>query len=168
MPETTGAVTSNSDQVSPIVVATDFSPDSEAALLWASRQASLTDAPLIVLHVVHDPADAAGFYRSEEANAPEMMSDVASRMMSKFLKKAREKYANHGAIQSAIPELVAGLPASRIVEVAQRDGAGLIVLGSRGLTGLSGILVGSVAERVAQIAPMPVVIVKDKKTELDR
>lgn len=147
----------------PIIAATDFSPDSEAALIWAGRYAALVGAPLTVLHVIHDPADAAGFYRSEKGDAPEAMSDVAVRMMSEFLDKVCNANPDLASIQAAVPELVAGLPATRIVEVAEREDAQLIVIGSRGLTGLSSILVGSVAERVAQIAPIPVVIVKSRK-----
>ncbi|MCB1402737.1 MAG: universal stress protein, partial [Rhodobacteraceae bacterium] len=39
-----------------ILCAVDFSGDSAAALGWACRQAALTDARLVLLHVVHDPA----------------------------------------------------------------------------------------------------------------
>lgn len=152
--------TSNPEQRAPILIATDFSPDSEAALIWAGKFAALASAPLTVLHVVHDPADAAGFYQSDTRDGPEAMSDVAERMMTAFLGKMREAHPNLDPIQSAVPEIVAGLPATRIVEFAEREGAQLVVVGSRGLTGLSSILVGSVAERVAQLAPMPVVIVK--------
>jgi nucleotide-binding universal stress UspA family protein len=147
-------------QTPPILVATDFSPDSEAALLWACEFAACVDAPVLVLHVVHDPAEASGFYRSEEGEALEPIMDVAERLMLTFLSGMRDANPGVAPLQSATTELVAGLPPGRIVEVAEREGAQLIVIGSRGLTGLSHILVGSVAERVAQLAPMPVVIVK--------
>lgn len=163
MAENVDGMTPSADQAAPIVIATDFSPDSEAALAWAGQFAALTGAQLVVLHVIHDPADAAGFYRSEKDGAPEAMSDVAQRMMTEFLAKMRGAHPDSVPIQTAVPELITGLPASRIVELAEREGARLIVIGSRGLTGLSSILVGSVAERVAQHAPMPVVIVKSKR-----
>lgn len=144
----------------PILVATDFSPDSGAALLWASQNAAHTGAPLLVLHVIHDPTDAAGFYRGDEWSPSETISDVAEKMMAAFLRRMREANPDEAPLQSATPELVTGLPPGRIVEIAKREGAQMIVMGSRGLTGLSHILVGSVAERVTQMAPMPVVIVK--------
>ena len=53
-----------------------------------------------------------------------------------------------------------GLPPGRIVEVARELGADLVVVGSRGRTGLPHILLGSVAERVVQTAPVPVTVVK--------
>ena len=144
----------------PFLVATDFSPDSEAALLWACKFAALADAPVLVLHVIHDPADASGFYRSEEGEALEPMTNVAERLMLTFLSRMRDANPDLAPLQSAKMEYISGLPPGRILEVAEREGAQLIVIGSRGLTGLSHILVGSVAERVAQLAPMPVVIVK--------
>ena len=148
--------------IQPILVATDFSQDSDAALIWASNQAALTGAQLIVLHVVHDPAEAAGFYRREQGEDPEPITDIAKRMMAKSLSEERETHADLTALQEAKPMIVSGLPPGRIVEIAKHEDAQLVVIGSRGRTGLAHILVGSVAERVAQLAPMPVVIVKRK------
>jgi nucleotide-binding universal stress UspA family protein len=56
--------------------------------------------------------------------------------------------------------LVSGLPSGRITEVANEIGADLIVVGSRGRTGLPHVMLGSVAERVVQIARTPVTVVK--------
>ena len=77
--------------LAPVLIATDFSPDSEAALMWAGRFATLAQAPLVVLHVVHDPADAAGFYQRETDSPPEAMADVAERMLGEFLAKMLAK-----------------------------------------------------------------------------
>ena len=56
--------------------------------------------------------------------------------------------------------LVAGLPATRIVEVAEQENAQLIVVGSLGRTALQRIMMGPKAQRVAQLSPVPVTIVK--------
>ena len=48
----------------PVLVAVDFSPTSKAALAWAADAARDQGASLLVLHVVHDPADAPGTYRA--------------------------------------------------------------------------------------------------------
>lgn len=162
MSDLTAHVAQNPDEPRPVLVATDFSADSAAALLWAAQHVQLSGAPLLVLHVVHDPAEAAGFYRRDEKDAERTMSEVANEMMNAFLKKMRNENPGITPIEHAKPELVVGLPPTRIIEVAEREGAQLIVIGSRGLSGLSGILIGSVAERVAQLAPVPVVIVKDQ------
>ena len=46
---------SNKKQSAPILVPVDFSPTSEAALLWAADMAACKVTPLVILHVVHDP-----------------------------------------------------------------------------------------------------------------
>ena len=54
---------------------------------------------------------------------------------------------------------------NRILEAAEQVKASMIVMGSRGRTGLPHLLLGSKAERIAQMAPMPVTIVKAVKGE---
>jgi nucleotide-binding universal stress UspA family protein len=149
-----------------IVCAVDFSPDSEAALQWAAKQAQLTDAKLVLLHVVHDPASSPGFYRQIEGDWLRPMAEVAEAMLAEFLEKEEQKCRQVADLMPLETRLVSGLPAGRIVEVARELDAVLIVVGSRGRTGLPHILLGSVAERVAQTAPMPVVVVK--QPELDK
>jgi len=144
----------------PILVAIDFSADSEAALLWANNYTKCAEAPLIVLHIVHDPAAAPGFYRYEENNWAEPMAAVAYRMAEDFMKIMREKHPSLVPLQEARVEFVQGLPPGRIVEFAEKEQAQIIVMGSCGRSGLTHILLGSVAERVAQLSKIPVVIVK--------
>lgn len=147
----------------PIVCAVDFSPDSEAALQWAANQALLTKADLVVLHVVHDPASSPGFYRQLESDWLRPMAEVAESMLAEFVEKERRKSPQVADLMPLETRMISGLPAGRIVELAQELDAALIVVGSRGRTGLPHILLGSVAERVAQTAPMPVVVVKQPK-----
>ena len=56
--------------------------------------------------------------------------------------------------------LVRGLPTTRILEVAEKRKALMIVMGSRGRTGLKHLLLGSVAEHVVQLSPIPVTVAK--------
>ncbi len=144
----------------PVLVAVDFTPDSEAALIWASEYAERAGAQLEVLHVVHDPAEAPGQYRRRDEDRLRPMEDVAKQMMADFLQKVGEAKPELSAIESAQSILVTGIPATRILEAAERQGARLIVMGSRGRTGLPHLLLGSKAERVVQHSPIPVTIVK--------
>lgn len=57
-------------------------------------------------------------------------------------------------------EVALGDPASRIVELARRDGVDLIVIGSRGRGTVGAMLLGSVSQKVAHDAHCPVMIVK--------
>lgn len=147
----------------PILVAVDFTPDSEAALIWACEYAALAGSDVTVLHVVHDPADAPGSYRAKESDLLRPMQDVAAGMMKDFLEKFRAKRPELTALQDAEALLVKGIPATRILEQAKARKASIIVMGSRGHTGLPHLLLGSKAERVVQLATVPVTIVKAKK-----
>ena len=152
----------------PILVAIDFSDDSEAALLWAHNYMKCIHSPLIILHVVHDPAYTPGFYRSKEDDWSEPITAAANRMAEDFMKRMFEKYPALSSIHNARLEFVQGLPPGRIVEFSEKEQAQIIVMGGCGRSGLSHILLGSVAERVAQISKIPVVIVKTPITEVKK
>jgi len=152
------------EQDQPILVAIDFSDDSRAALLWACDYADCVGARLILLHVIHDPASSPGFYHSESPGQMQPMKDVAESMMNDFLADMTKKYPHSEALKTADTRLVKGLPPGRIVEVAGLLKAKLIVIGNRGMTGLDHMLLGSVAERVVELAPGPVVVVKSENS----
>ncbi len=151
----------------PVLVAVDFSTDSDAALKWACNYASCVNAPLLILHVIHDPAHAPGFYRKDEEDWSQPMSQVAERLLREFMEKMQGLYGDCKPLKQASVKQVTGLPPGRIVEVAEKEHAQLIVVGSRGRTGLPHILLGSVAERVVQMAHVPVVVVKSGEPEGD-
>lgn len=67
------------------------------------------------------------------------------------------------SLEDAKTRLVAGLPVTRIIEVADKIGARMIVMGGRGRTGLGHLLVGSKAGQGVQLSPIPVTIVKAGK-----
>lgn len=145
-----------------ILVPIDFSEDSRAAVLWASRYARCVNAELVLLHVVHDPASSPGFYRQSEDSFFKPMQTVAETMMEEFLQGMAADYPELAFIKSLKPHFVPGLPPTRIVETAGLVHADLIVIGSRGLTGLPHRMVGSTSERVVELAPMPVLVVKSE------
>ncbi|MFQ5527417.1 MAG: universal stress protein [Thermoanaerobaculia bacterium] len=145
----------------PVLVAIDFSPFSENALVWGGYAARSFDARLVALHVVHDPGSAPGYYERAKKRKKHLVriEEAASEMMSEFLEEMREK---HPELPKKLEHrLVVGLPITRILEVADDIGAQLIVMGSRGRTGLPFALLGSKAEKVAQLSSVPVTIVKN-------
>jgi nucleotide-binding universal stress UspA family protein len=145
-----------------LLVAVDFTPYSAKALVFASELAEKLDAPLLVLHVIHDPAEAPGFYaqKGKKKKFLQSMEEAAEEMMAEFLARMRKDHPDQMPIKKAIPLLVVGTPVTRILEVAKKKQARMIILGSHGRTGLSHLLVGSKAERVVQLSPIPVTIVK--------
>jgi len=146
-----------------VLCASDFSADSEAALLWACEHAGRAELRLVLLHVVHDPAASPGFYRRPEGDWLRPMERVAEEMMADFLARLRTEHPGNATLAALEQRLVTGLPPGRIVEVAKSLDAALVVVGCRGRTGLAHVLLGSVAERVVQTAPMPVTVVKSRK-----
>jgi len=147
----------------PILVPVDFSSCSEAALLFAAHFASCARAPLLVLHVVHERGCEPGFYRRREVSGSHLtrpMEDVARDMLADFIDELGRHDSAREALANVRTQLISGLPAQRIQEVAQREDAALIVMGSHGRTAWSRLAVGSVAAEVAQHSPVPVTIVK--------
>ena len=144
----------------PLLVAVDFSEFSMAALSWAAREARVHDASLIVLHVVHDPDDAPGTYRKNGGSPSERMEDAAARLLDEFLDSVRTSAPHLDDVADLSTRIVVGVPATRIVEVAGKVGATHIVMGSHGRTGWTHMLIGSKAEKVVRLSPIPVTIVK--------
>jgi nucleotide-binding universal stress UspA family protein len=145
-----------------LLVAVDFTSYSEEALAFASELAEKLTAQLVVLHVIHDPAEAPGFYahKGKKKKFLQSMEEAAEEMMGEFLKKMRKAHPDQLPIKEAMPLLVVGTPVTRILEIAKKKQARMIIIGSHGRTGLSHLLVGSKAERVVQLSPIPVTVVK--------
>ncbi len=154
--------------IAPILVPVDFSPDSEAALVEACRLAECLQRPLMVLHVVHDPAEMPGYYAAATDGGQLVhIEDAANELMERFLKACRKNYPNCSPLRDAESLLVVGLPVTRILEVAEKAGADMIVMGSKGRTGLRHLMLGSKAEQVVRLSPRPVLIVKAATPEAE-
>ena len=147
---------------STLLVAVDFTSFSKDALIFASELAEKLEAQLVVLHVIHDPAEAPGFYaqKGKKKKFLQSMQEAAEEMMEEFLKKMRQAYPDQVPIKEALPLLIVGTPVTRIVEIAEKKKASMIIVGSHGRTGLTHLLVGSKAQRVVQLSPIPVTVVK--------
>ena len=147
---------------STLLVAVDFTLFSAEALLFASQLAEKIDARLVVLHVIHDPAEAPGFYsqKGKKKKFLQSMEEVAEEMMKEFLTKMQKEHPDQKPIKNAETLLVVGTPVTRILEIAEKKEARMIIIGSHGRTGLSHLLIGSKAERVVQLSPIPVLVVK--------
>jgi len=148
-----------------LLVAVDFSPYSEQALCFAGQLAERLKAQLLVLHVIHDPAEAPGFYaqKGKKKKFLKSMEEAAEEMMEAFLLKMRQAYADQVSIKKAKPLLVVGTPVTRIVEVAEKKQVKMIIIGSHGRTGLAQLLIGSKVQRVVQLSPVPVTVVKNRQ-----
>jgi nucleotide-binding universal stress UspA family protein len=139
-------------QASKIVVPTDFSRASDAVLNYATTLAKDTGAKLLITHV-EEPMPAyvgEGYYGMPNPPNPEVR-----RMLE--------------AVQPADPaieyehRLLIGNPAEEIVKLASDEQADMIVMGTHGRTGLSRLVMGSVAEEVVRRASCPVFTLKQPR-----
>ncbi len=150
----------------PILVPIDFSPHSEAALVAAMEMAEALHSRLIVLHVVHDLAEAPRYYVVKGSKKQlRRLEDVAKEMLNGFMQKMEKKHPKRAILKKAKPMLTVGLPVNRILEIAVKIDARMIIMGSQGRTGLSHLMLGSKAEQVVRLSPISVLIVKATKDE---
>jgi nucleotide-binding universal stress UspA family protein len=140
-----------------ILVPTDFSPPSDAALEYARDVASRFGASLHLLHVVDDPYRAAF---AAEVYVPEV-EGLRDDLLTYSVNRLNERLQSSDSRElRATTTAVIGTPAWSIVQYATAHEMDLIVMGTHGRGGMSHLLMGSVAERVVRTAPCPVLIVR--------
>jgi nucleotide-binding universal stress UspA family protein len=145
----------------PILVPVDFSPASERALFKAFELAEYLKVRVVVLHVVHDPVDMPGYYTAMVKKKKfARLQDAARVMLDEFIQTFRKRNNTKMRLKRTERLLVIGLPVTRILQVAEKIEACMVIMGSKGQTGLKHLMLGSVAERVVQLCPQPVMVVK--------
>jgi nucleotide-binding universal stress UspA family protein len=142
-----------------ILVPVDFSAHSEKAIRYATTLANKFGARLSLVHVIEDPF-VTGAWQAEVfvPNIPELLNDLIKSAKTQLAERKKDLAAHGFIIETAV---ITGRPATAIVEQASTGRFDLIVMGTHGRTGLSHALLGSVAERVVQKAPCPVLTVRD-------
>ncbi|MGW7383624.1 universal stress protein [Streptomyces sp. NPDC054794] len=134
-----------------VTVGLDGSPESRAAAEWAAREAELLGLPLTLLHVwepVPEPM----------AQAPLLGAETQQHWSERIPREAAEGLALRHPGLDVRTEQRPGRPAD-LLAAAARD-TELLVLGSRGVSGIGGFLVGSVGLAVVAHAERPVVLVR--------
>jgi nucleotide-binding universal stress UspA family protein len=139
-----------------VLVATDFSQCSDAAVAQARAVAEAFGATLHVLHVVSEP-----LHETWACYAPhggfldrvEQLQDEAQRKIEAAI--AQEP----GAADRVVVETAWGDPGEKILEYAKTNNVDLIVCGTHGRRGWDHLVMGSVAERLVRLAPCPVLTV---------
>jgi universal stress protein A len=141
-----------------ILVPTDFSAPSDAALSTAMALADRFDASIQLLHVLEDPYSAAAYATEVYGYLPPDIKetwrrDADARLKTLMTDAQQKKF-------SVTSTVVFGAPAASIVEQANTLGCDLIVMGTHGRGGVAHLLLGSVAERVIRTAQCPVMTVR--------
>lgn len=142
-----------------ILLATDGSDGSLHAARMAGELSSMSDAQVVVLYVAHVPRSY--FFTDEFGNkvTPEVPMDVMIRRMAEPV--LRKTLSGLGLPEEKVAtEVQVGEPAEEIVDYARLEQVDLIVMGSRGLSPIKELLLGSVSDKVLRTAPCPVLIVR--------
>ncbi|WP_371667270.1 universal stress protein [Streptomyces sp. NBC_00289] len=141
-----------------IIVGLDGSRESRAAAEWAAREAELRGLPLKIVHVwepVPEPM----------AQAPLLGAETQQHWIDRVPREAAEGIGLRHPGVEVISEQLSGHPGDVLAEAAKS--AELLVLGSRGLGGIGGFMVGSVGLSAVAHADRPVVLVRALEAAAD-
>ena len=138
-----------------IVVGTDGSPQAERALEEAISIAARDDAQLHIVTAFPDPALIRERITSGATAAPVNLSQVADSVLNRANERAEAQGVRTETHASESE------PAEAILQLATKVDADLIVVGSRGLSGIQRFLLGSVSAKVSEHASCSVMIVRD-------
>jgi nucleotide-binding universal stress UspA family protein len=137
-----------------VLVAIDFSPPSDSALTYGRALAHTFGATLHVLHVTENM-----FLRATVFD-PHAMNAAVCRTLEERLTADDRKELHARAVVETSDD-----PADAITQYARSANIDLIVMGTHGRTGLSHLLIGSVAERVVRTASCPVLTIRQPEHE---
>jgi len=151
-----------------ILVPVDYSACSRSALRLAAELAQRLGGALEVLHVWNRPSYVSDVVmtRSDPLSAKSLttlIEENARRDLEQFLSSAELP-----AEITWVSRLVAGDPASAILHELKVGKHELMVVGTHGRTGLSHLLLGSVAEKLVRLSPIPVLTVPDESAQTRR
>jgi nucleotide-binding universal stress UspA family protein len=140
-----------------IVVGVDDSEQAAVALRWALAEGVLRQATVEVVHSWSPPMSAMPFGATLHLRAHEGEIDaIARQSVDEIVDAALAEMDDQPP--EVLRTILPGAPALTLVEVA--ESADLLVVGSHGRTGLSRLVVGSVAMACVQHAPCPVVVIR--------
>ena len=146
------------NEVKTVLIATDFSENAQPAVDAAITVAKQFGAELHLVHAFQTPVPIVSPY---EIVLPAGLLEQARESAARSLRAIQEKISSEGL--TATTHLTDAPAAPAIARLAGELGVDLVVMGTRGNTGLKHILLGSVAERTIRLAPCSVLTVKPKE-----
>jgi nucleotide-binding universal stress UspA family protein len=146
-----------------ILVATDFSEPSEAALAYGQALARTFGATLHVLHVVDGLAGSVYAAEGYVASLPALQEEIEAAAGAELDERLIDN--DQPPLPTRRVLIASSTPALAIVDYAERARIDLIVTGTHGRGAVAHLLMGSVAERVVRTAPCPVLTVRHPERE---
>ena len=149
-----------------LLVPLDGSPTSLLALDHAATLARLSGATVVLLHVIEPLRHSRGFERPKI-----YIEDVRPRFLAAgqaLLDEAASRMRQDGiAVETVLLESSVERVSEQIARQAEASDCDLVVLGTHGRRGVGRLLLGSDAEQVARIAPVPVMLVRESRRGAD-
>ncbi|MEH6629014.1 MAG: universal stress protein [Motiliproteus sp.] len=145
-----------------ICVAVDGSDSSHEAVRAASELARQFGASLVLIHVIRPmkiPQELQRYIKEDDLAT--IRHSALENVGKEIVAKALEIAISH-EIEHAQTLILSGDPAGQIIEVARKESADLIVMGTRGLGKVEGALIGSISRKVTEMSEMNVMIVKQR------
>lgn len=132
-----------------IIVGVDASDNAMRAAEWAAGEASARNVPLVIVYAIK----ARGVYMAELGDLGSRVRDDAQSLLDRVSDRAHDRFPN----LRVVTEISDLSPAHALVALSEK--AALVVVGTRGHGGFTGMLVGSVSRKLAVHAHCPLVVV---------
>jgi universal stress protein A len=155
------STTNGSLSIKKILAPTDFSAYSNEALDYAAELAQKFDAEIVVVHVIESMT----YSVTDTFTVVDRLWPL-EKTAGALLDNAAERVRERGVAVKT--RLATGDAADEILKAAADENADWIVMGTRGVTGVSRLLMGSVAEKVVRLAGCPVLTVRDRPRGRDK
>lgn len=152
-------------KITRILVPTDFSESSKIAAEYAISLAEKFNATIDILYVWEQP-----YYFDSQLilHTPGQTAQTIADFVEAQAKEEMKKFIASLSAPASVPiqdHFVHGIVYNRIIETAEKGPCDLIVMGTHGRTGVSRLVIGSVAEKVLRHAHCPVITMRSPSKE---
>ena len=144
-----------------ILFATDFSPWARRAEDYACALACSWKATLTVLSIAEFSPGLNPDYPVNQQYLADLLKNASSQLVDLKCRAERRGIA-------VTTRVATGIPSEEVISVARAEDSELLVVGTRGKTGLAHVLLGSTAERVIRGAPCPVLAVRTEPADIEQ
>jgi nucleotide-binding universal stress UspA family protein len=141
-----------------IMVALSVNDGDVDTLLYGAKLADQLKRDLLVVHVVHEPGDKPGLYHRlepQEMHIP--LSDLASNLCRRRIEALQSDHPELDSLKNPGLYVVPGLPATRIVEIAEKEEVCCIVMEKSKYSAIDRLIHAPITDSVAEHANCPVI-----------
>lgn len=142
-------------QVNKILFPIDVTEKVDPLLPWVATLVRKFDATLVVLFVTQDLTSFVSFYMPHP-HIKTMQDEAIKAAQQKMAEIRQEYFKDFPKVETLV---VQGAPADKILEVAQKEGVDLIIMGTHGRRGLERAIFGSVCDKVVRNSKIPVLTI---------